>query len=1138
MKIVARNTAWMGMGCTLALLVGAPALADDTELLLLGPDPSNRPKANVMFILDTSGSMSDLQTTRAPYDGNTVYGGACDTNALYWTDIDILPTCDVTNEQWIDKTAFYCDFASNQIFGIGTFTNTMIQYRADDAVLIDGSLVASTTERWQYLQPGNHTGPVECQADSGTHGDGDVNRLWAGAGANLSNPWTNKREDEVGWGSAPRNLSYTVYDGNYINWKNSATTVSLSRNAIMREVTKKVLNSVNNMNVGIMRFNPDAGGRVIQAMTDLDTNRADILAAVDSLPASGRTPLAESLYESARYWLGTTADYGVAQLAATDPDALSSTNPMTYKQPELAACAKNYNVLLTDGVPNTDLDGPVKAPTLRDWTATTGSATCITTKDTYFAADASIAAGEGRCLVETAEYLGKIDTDLGTDGTQSVTTHTIGFTVDLPILRDTALAGGGQYFVADDVESLTIALLRIVGEINDRSQSFSAPAVTVNTFNRTQNLNDLYLTMFGARAKTHWPGNLKKYSIDDGVIVDADGLAAVDPLTGFFYETSRSIWTVGADDGNNVALGGAARQLPVPAGRRLFTNNGFDSNLAGASNAISVGNLLAYNANDFGLTGAAGEPTLDQLVRWMLGEDVRDEDGNAATTVRYAMGDPLHSRPAAIVYGGTPTAPDTVVYTATNDGYVHAISGATGTELWSFVPRELLPNMTRLFFDPSAKYKQYGVDGNIVPVVADRDNDGIIEPGDGDFVYVIFGMRRGGMTYYALDVTDKNAPELLWTRTLASAGESWSTPAVARMDINAGGLNSDKAVLVIGGGYDTVHDTAAHPAVADASGAGIHILDLVSGQTIWRGGRDIAATKVFSGMTRAFPNQVRVVDMNGDRFADRMYAVDVSGQVWRFDVKRGETPANLVNGGVIARLGAEGLGSPTAADTRRFYNAPDLSIFRDPVQGQRFIAISIGSGYRAHPFDLTATDRFYSLRDPAVFNQLDQTSYDNYVPITEADLVEVSGSVKAVVGASARGWMFTLPANEKVLADSVTFNDEIFFVSFTPDTMSQSSCSAGRGTNFLYRVSVVNGDPVVNNLDAIASGDEDAARREQLAQGGIAPSPTFLFPSPTDPNCTGAACAPPPIGCVGVECFDPGYANFPVRTLWTQDGIE
>ena len=88
-------------------------------------------------------------------------------------------------------------------------------------------------------------------------------------------------------------------------------------------------------------------------------------------------------------------------------------------------------------------------------------------------------------------------------------------------------------------------------------------------------------------------------------------------------------------------------------------------------------------------------------------------------------------------------------------------------------------------------------------------------------------------------------------------------------------------------------------------------------------------------------------------------------------------------------------------------------------------------------------------------------------------------------------------------------------------------------------MSVVNGDPVVNNLDGLAAGEEDNARRQNLQQGGIAPTPTILFPGPDDPdNCQGAACSPPPIGCVGVECFDPGFVNNPVRTLWTQDGIE
>ncbi len=1126
MKTLKKNLSWTSTGCALALVAGTPAMADDTEILLVNPNQLTRPKPNVMFIMDTSGSMGTVETTIEPYDSTQSYSGACDSDAMYWTDVDIVPACDSANNRWIEKASWRCAAGDLQIAGIGSFTNTMVQYRQRN---VFGVTLPSA---WDYLEPGNNTDWVECGSDSGLHGPvaGD-SRVYASTRP-FDAGYTDKQSNEIAWGSAPRNLSYTVYDGNYLNWRASPTSVDLSRNEIMRTVTNAVLASVRDMNVGIMRFQGADGGTVLEAVQDLDLNRAAIQSTVDGLPASGVTPLSETLYESALYWTGSDVDYGDA--ATTDADALiSGVTPSRYDQPPLDSCAKNYNVLITDGAPVNDDDGPAKVGNLPDWGSTVATPAC----------DGS---GGGMCLDDISEYLGLVDTAPGVPGVQTVTTHTIGFTIDLPILKETAEASGGTYFLADDLESLTIALLRIVGEINERTLSFSAPAVSVNTFNRTRNLNDLYLTVFSARNASHWPGNLKKYEIENGVILDADENPAVDATTGFFFDTARSFWTVGGDDGTNVELGGAARRIPDPSLRNLFTNNGTNDLLTASANALTTGNSSAYTLADFGLTGAAGEPTIDEMIDWMRGVDVRDEDSNPATTVRYAMGDPLHSRPASIVYGGTEASPDIVVYTATNDGYLHAVNGSTGQELWSFVPKELLDNMTRLYFNPSAAYKQYGIDGDIVPVVKDVDGDGQIESTDGDFVRIIFGMRRGGWNYYALDVTNKTAPRLMWQVALADGGQSWSAPVITRVNVDTTGTNADKAVVIVGGGYDPAHDTPEHPASDDATGAGIHMLDLESGATLWRAGPDAGATKRFESgsaarpfsMNRAFATQIRVGDFNADGFADRMYAADMGGQVWRFDIVNGEEPADLVNGGVIAQLGAEGLASPTAADTRRVYNSPDISIFRDPIQGKRFVSIAIGSGYRAKPFNVDAQDRFYSLRDPAVFNQLDQASYDGYDIIDNTDLVEVSGDVKAVVGPTSRGWMFTIPTDEKILADSITFDDEIFFVSFDPNAVGATTCGTGQGTNFLYRVSVVNGDPIVNNLDAITPALADDARRQQLAQGGIAPTPTMLFPTENSGTCTGSACNPPPVLCVGVECQAPGFVNNPVRTLWTQDGIE
>ncbi len=1116
-----RKTGQFGAGLLLALAIGAPALADDTELLLVNPDDLAAPKPNIMFILDTSGSMTTVESTREIYDSTLTFTGTCNPDVLYWTEVDVRPSCDVANTRFIDKASFVCDSATLQLAGIGSYTNTMAQFR-DGGSGWFSVFLGLDEERWQQLEAGNANGLVECRVDRGRHG-ADATRVYAQKGGDPADPFTNDVDAEVSWGSWPASQTITVYDGNYLNYLQNPVTVNESRVNIVREVTKAVLNSVSNINVGIMRFNNDRGGPVILGLTDLDSNRALVNSTLDSMNAAGATPLSETLYESALFWRGLPAYYGeLVNEHPTDPNALVSTAPEVYRQPSSDSCSKNFNVLLTDGVPNNDLETPSLVDGLPLWSDILGRTGCTGT-------------AQGDCLDDVGEYLYTGDISATEDGMQVVTTHTIGFAVDLPILKQTAELSGGQYFLADDVESLTLALLKIVASISDRSMSFAAPAVAVNTFNRTQNLNDLYLTTFAVRQHLHWPGNLKKYRIAGGSIVDRNGVEAVDASTGYFKDTASSYWTVGVD-GNDVETGGAASHLPDPDSRRLFTNQSASNDLTAAANALTPANEGGFALADFGLTGSPEEPTKEQLIRWARGEDLLDDDFDPTTTVRDAMGDPLHSQPAAVIYGGDESNPDVVVFTATNDGYVHAIDGNTGQELWAFIPKEHLPNLVKLFFNPESQFKHYGVDGDIVPAVVDRDRDGQIESSDGDFVHIIFGMRRGGDSYYALDVTNRNAPQVLWRFSSPEMGQTWSTPTVARVTIDSGAQNADNAVVIVGGGYDNVHDTLAHPTAADTDGAGVYLLDLKTGAVLWRAGADIGANLQLASLTRSIPTQIRVVDMSGDGYADRMYAADMGGQILRFDIRNGEVPSNLVAGGVIAQLGAEG-NSVGNADTRRFYNAPDISIFNDNIQNRRFIAISIGSGYRAHPLDTSVTDRFYSIRDRDIFNALTQTDYNSYDIVTEDELVEVSGQVGTLIAADDRGWKFTLPADQMVLATSVTFNNEVFFTAFSPDSAAAATCSAGRGQNYLYRMAISNGDPIAD-LDSVVAGEEDDARVTDLAQGGIAPSPRFLFPSPNDPDCEGEACMPPPIGCIGVECFDPGFENLPVRTLWTQDGIE
>ena len=1118
------RTAWAaGAGLLVALIIGSPVWADDVELLLSTPASSNAAKPNILFILDSSGSMTTVETSQEPFIAGKDYSGAgCDDNYFYWTEGTSIPAC--TTQYRIKKAYFQCDQGWTQIKAAGSYTDTMSMYRPN----------YTGKWKWRQLSWSRDSNDVECKGDSGVHGKGSSpgNQPYAQAGSNIA-LYTNDENREIDWGVMPTHQIISMYDSDYLSWYHNPPGSSMSRTDIVKAVTKNVLGSVKDVNVGFMRFHRSEGGPVIHGIKDLDANRTAANTVVDNIPASGWTPLSETMYEAALYWRGLDGKYG--GVSETDKAALDSwdsyTNSINYKQPAEFACSKNFVVLLTDGAPTEDTGAFGDTPKLPGF----GRASC---NNTLGVNDSNV---NGACLDDIADYLQRVDVNPNVPGKQEVTTYTIGFSVDLPILKDTAIRGGGEYFLASDVKSLTAALTEIVTDIFDRDVSFTAPAVAVNAFNRTQHLNDLYVSVFRATDEVHWPGNMKKYRLVDTLIRDAKDDPAVDPDTGFFADDSKNYWQKDPDnDGADVYRGGIANALPDPFERKLYTNNS-TGDLTLPTNHVSVSNISSFVDADFGLTGAAGEPTRTEVIEWARGVDVRDEDNNPLTNVRYAMGDTLHSQPAAVVYGKSGGGYDVILFNATNDGYLHAVNADTGVEMWSFIPQELLSNLASLYENDNVDYKTYGIDGDVVPIMYDKNQDGIIDPNE-DFVRLVFGMRRGGDNYYMIDITTPARPILKWVRTFPELGQSWAPPVAAKINVDsAAQTNALDAVLVLGGGYDTSHDAPAHPTSPDLDGAGIVILDVDTGAMIWRAGRDDNANLTLSKMTRAIPNRVRVIDINGDGKADRMYAADLGGQIWRFDVTNGNKPNTLVAGGVIARLGAEGLNNPKATDTRRFYTSPDVSMFVDKRQDRRFLAINIGSGYRAHPLDNSAGDRFYSLRDPDVFNALTQAKYDSYPIIKNSDLVDVAGKIDTVIPAGGDGWMMTLPPAQKVLSDAQTFDNSVYFVTFEAQVNSVDPCQAGHSLNRLYRVDVANGDPVVDlgsSADPIEPEVADEARVTELEQGGIAPKPTFFFPGPDNPNCTGAECTAPPVGCVGVECFDPGFPNFPVRTLWTQDGME
>jgi type IV pilus assembly protein PilY1 len=307
-------------------------------------------------------------------------------------------------------------------------------------------------------------------------------------------------------------------------------------------------------------------------------------------------------------------------------------------------CQKNFIVYLTDGEPTYDGDADSAIGSLLSGaTLPSGDRTC---------AHGTGELPQDNCLDELAEFLHEKDLRSDLNGKQNAVSYMIGFTLHFPQLRDAATKGGGRYFTANTSQELSSAFTQIVTEIRAISDTFTAPAVSVNAFNRLFHRDELYFAVFRPDADIRWPGNLKRYKIGfrDGefAILDKNDNPAIDANTGFFSDTSTSFWTDGEDapDGGAPEKGGAAGELDTPATRKLYTYTG-DYATTGTNDLSDAANLLAdsnTNLTNAILGIAATDRT--ELIQWARGVDVDDEDGDGdSAEARRDMGDPLHSPP-------------------------------------------------------------------------------------------------------------------------------------------------------------------------------------------------------------------------------------------------------------------------------------------------------------------------------------------------------------------------------------------------------------------------------------------------------------------------------------------------------------
>lgn len=990
---------------------------------------------NIMLLIDDSGSMANI-VADSPFDGTTM-GNVCPAaNRLSTTGTAI--TLKVTGL----GIPYFSYGASNYDWG-----------NSGSAVL-----------------PGLTLHPTRCFDPSLTYTNVQLNTA-AGSG------------------------SPTDYRGNYLNWYfGSAPTIwpigsnwrpgTNTRITIAKAAAQGLVNSLSNVRIGLATYS-SSGANILVGVNSISTNAAAMSTKLSGLTASGMTPLATALRDIGRYFVqgynnNLTIHSGLSNQATVAAYTLFDQTPsyasgVVQSSPIQYYCQKNFTIIMTDGRPNGDRS--INAY-LADYDGDCASAVpaCLAYEQkvgrTYEASGSDY-------LDDVAAALYDVDlrpdlTDAGGNPIKkNMITYTVGFadtTVQNdPLMQETANNGHGLFVSAGNTAALVDAFESITQNII--SQLGAVGRVAFNSGSLASG-SAVFLTEFNT---TRWDGNLIRYPVSTTGTLGAANWTAASVLAAT-SPSSRVILTYNRDLSRGVAFD-------------ALTN-------------LSAAAVADLEYNDATLA-------LDRL-NYIRGD--RTQEGAASTDqfrVRTSvLGDIAHSSP---VYVGEPSAPwpDSapfpttsgqkysdyktgsaktripMIYAGSNDGMMHGFraDNATtgGSELIAYIPHRLYssaPGAGLHYLTDSAYTHLFYVDQT--PTI----NDAYIKTsasGSPSWRTIMVGaLGAGGRGLFALDVTDPssfsqaNASNLvLWEFTdqdNVDLGYTLSQPTIAF-------LPNGRWAAIFGNGYNS-----------NGSGeAKLFIVYLDAGFTgNWTQGTDyvVINTKVGNTTTPNGLSTPAVVDINKDGVAERVYAGDLYGNLWVFDLSNPTasnwktaygTPA--APSPLFTARSSGGAVQPITAKPLLAVN-PDVST---GVANQPNYLVLFGTGQYLTSADVTDTtaQTMYGVWDSGI-GSLTRSKLvaQTYTAAGANNRTLTNNAVPySATGASQRfGWMIDFTGGERIIDPVKVRNRAVFFNTAYPDSLP---CGTG-GTGWLMTANLDNGgnpgivlfdtnnDGLVNNNDKIS----------------------------------------------------------------------
>jgi hypothetical protein len=500
--------------------------------------------------------------------------------------------------------------------------------------------------------------------------------------------------------------------------------------------------------------------------------------------------------------------------------------------------------------------------------------------------------------------------------------------------------------------------------------------------------------------------------------------------------------------------GGAAYQLELQgADRRIVTLKSDGTKIPFAWGSLS-GTQQGY------LTSTA-------VLDFLRGDRTQEiQQGGTLRHRKSALGDIVHSRPYYIADATNPT-----VFVGANDGMLHAFNATTGAERWAYVPSMLMSKMKNLSANPYVH--DYYVDGAI--------NVGSILAGTKRVL--VGGLGAGGKGLFALDITGsaKLAPadeataanNILWEITPTTINNSAST-SYANLGYSTGYSSITKVgtadAVIVGNGYNDGGDYQAYLYVVNADTGAL-----------------ISAIKAGTSGTAGSPNGLSApvaIDSDGDGAVDTVYAGDLNGTMWKFNLTAGTSTALLTTSPAQPITMTPGVAlHPNGGFMINFATGAILTD-ADAADTSVFAAYGVWDGAPAANTAIltqTLTERCYTSGTTAAPSPC--VNRVRTVTSNQPDWTAGTGHHK--------GWKVALPAGERVLGEgSFIENARFYFTSNNPTISTAVQSSVVKGESWLMELDYLTGG-ANNNPFLDLSGNHQIDNDDRVKNSATPPAPVL-----------------------------------------------